>query len=249
MSPSNGPTFQRTRLACCLSVVTSAVAVFGSKEANANSFAGAFKSVCGIVSELAGNPALLAEHPDVLSQFFELALAVLQNGPAALVRSGALGDTLALAALTARHVPERQTISAVLGYLEGVSSINLQSEEAKAAINGALHQQGERVFAALLAGIGGNLGREVLNTNKVASAFSCLLGKCGDMGRVWVASALDHADFPARQLTAEDKERTLNAIWLTRENKGRFRALVTDFTKVCSGQESSSCLLDYAYRL
>ncbi|ETM36847.1 hypothetical protein L914_16530 [Phytophthora nicotianae] len=242
--------FEQRRFVAPLECASVAVDVFG-KDASAD-IVESFRGLMGALSQSAFQfftTHSLAESPDVLRSFFELAYRFLLFCPAALLSAPefpVLID-LALACLGNQDRPSTNAVVMFLTYLLNESTIKLASFTA--TINASVLDAGqtEKWLDSLIGALASKSPSALYDA--LSKLFYSLLTSFADNERVRAAlmQSLTHDALGVTELRPEDRQQVLH-LWLSlasqpsRYSERRFRGLCSEFAKVCRKEMTADVL-------
>ncbi|RLN88318.1 hypothetical protein BBJ28_00009447 [Nothophytophthora sp. Chile5] len=239
--------FEQRRFVAPLECAAVAVDVFGKGDgfnaSNDEQIVDSFRGLMGALSQSAFQfftTHSLADSPEVLRSFFELAYRFLLFCPAAVLTAAEFPVLieLSLACLGNQDRASTNAVLMFLTYLLNESTIKLAAF--MPTINASVLDAGQT--EKWLDGVVGALAAKSPSVlfDPVARLFFALLSSFADTERMRTAlmQALTRDALGLGELTAEDRQQVLH-LWLvlaaepSRVSERRFRGLCTDFAKVC----------------
>lgn len=263
------PLYQAYHYSCCLECVRACIEVFGKLPDTLETFAEAMSAVAATTFEIASAPGGVLEHADVVAEFFEVCKVCVLFVPGALIPSPALTPALQLAA-AAVALPKRETVQAACQFvsqlLERASKGGPSVRPLLPALNAVLAELGGALTRDVVVVIVND--GESMPLPHLAQVLYYVLRYCGESGPVWVHAALDEATAAAiaaltasgelrathpselkaglASFTPEDRAQLVSVlISMVGSSLPRFKALVSDFARVCRHQDTKDSLVAY----
>ncbi|KAF4036322.1 hypothetical protein GN244_ATG11589 [Phytophthora infestans] len=242
--------FEQRRFVAPLECASVAVDVFG-KDASAE-IVESFRGLMGALSQSAFHfftTHSLAESPDVLRSFFELAYRFLLFCPAALLSAPEFPVLigLGLACLGNQDRPSTNAVLMFLTFLLNESTIKLASFTA--TINASVLDAGqtEKWLDSLIEALASKSPSALYDS--LSKLLYTLLASFADNERVRTAlmQSLTRDALGVTELRPEDRQQVLH-LWLSlasqpsRYSERRFRGLCCDFAKVCRKEMTADAL-------
>ncbi|KAG1700866.1 hypothetical protein DVH05_011752 [Phytophthora capsici] len=242
--------FEQYRFVAPLECASVAVDVFG-KDASAE-IIDSFRGLMGALSQSAFaffTTHSLAESPDVLRSFFELAYRFLLFCPAAVLAAAEFPVLieLSLACLGNQDRPSTNAVIMFLTFLLNESTIKL--EAFSATINASVLDAGqtEKWFDSLIGALASKSPSGLYEA--LSKLLYALLTSYADNERVRTVlmQSLARDELGVAELLPEDRQQVLH-LWLSlasqpsRYSERRFRGLCSDFAKVCRKEMTADTL-------